>query len=449
MSKRVLCAAALLALGLVIVLPVRSALADLKGRQRVVLMDGKFIDGEVISETRDAYVIQSKPGITSTVRKNQVARIVPITETGAMTNDIHAPGTPQKADAAALISDSEISNIIGDVSVDEGDIEGDTASMDEMGEALEVDESAVNEMKKIAGAKAKVLRKPHFVLVYTSEDELARKLASLLESVYRWNVKMANMLGVPTVKPAHALEVYFFGTHQEYEAYGNTRGGIPPGAIGFYMRTNNRSAFFDLNDEPGLAELGKRLKEKDIHWRIRQYVSNRIKKRQDFLNQTVVQHEAAHHIHFNIGIFPREGDLPRWMTEGLAQMFEAPPTKLGTGLGAVNNYGLHEFKDQFYPRVEALGDFRRFIVDQSAFTLSRHSYCKAWALCHYLWKTKRDKFALWMQLMSKRESNKDVTPTQVQKEFEDLFGTVDEKWVADFHKYITSLQVAHSVLPDE
>jgi hypothetical protein len=275
-----------------------------------------------------------------------------------------------------------------------------------------------------------------------------------MEGIYKWVVKYQEMLSVPVKKPEHKLEIYFFATNEEYRKYmALTLGDIIPSAIGFYVRDENRSAFFDLADEPGIAAMKRQLAEPGVDFRQKRLITNRMNRWSDHYNYTVIQHECAHHIHFNTGVFPKRGDMPRWMTEGLACMFETPPSDAGGSLGSVNHSRLNRFR-QIYdwePRrgtdYRRLGDLRLFIVDDSQFQ-GEPSYALGWAIHQYLWKAHRPKYAQYMQKMAAREEDVDVDQTKRQQEFEDLFGEVNEEWIKKFIEYINSLQLKPSLLPE-
>jgi hypothetical protein len=77
------------------------------------------------------------------------------------------------------------------------------------------------------------------------------------------------------------------------------------------------------------------------------------------------------------------------------------------------------------------------------------SYSLGWALQQYLYKESREKYLKYIQLLSRREDGQEMDIGARQKEFEDLFGTIDEKWIEKFHNYVMKkLQLKESVLPD-
>jgi hypothetical protein len=432
--RNILIAAGVL-LGMAVVLPATAQ--EKSGRYKVVLMNNSVVEGD-LTEVDGGYQIKNRYGILIKLKKSEVRRMEKLADAPAAAESENAPSV-----ALAAISEEDILRVLGDDALEESDVESTMVDLS----PLPVDESSVSEMLKIAGAGASAqrLETDHFVLVYSSSKETARTLGARLESVYTWCHKFMDMLGIQAVRPDYKLEIYFYNTHQEFKAYGNNQGGVPDWAAGFYIRTNNRSAFFDLNDEPTVAGYKKQLE--NAHWRQKQYWNNRIKRYSDFLNLSVIQHEAAHHIHFNVGIFPKKGDMPRFLTEGLAQMFELPPGKLGGGLGATNHYRLAQFHQQFNRKQggnpNAIIPLRTFITDdQNGWPAA---YPQAWALTNFLWKKHRDGFASYMQKMANREDGVEITETQRQQEFEDLFGPcseLDEK----FKDYSLGLQFRRSAI---
>lgn len=438
MRIRTILLAAGVLLGLFVALPAAQAQEKKSGRYKVVLMNNSVVEGD-LTEVDGGYQIKNKYGITITLKKSEIRDMTPLAGAAPADGDSENP----IAEATAGISEEDILKVLGDDALEESDVELTVVDLS----PLPVDESSVSEMMKIAGSgvAASRLETDHFILIYTSDKETARKLGARLESVYTWCHKFMDMLEIQPIRPDYKLEIYFYNTHEEFKAYGNNQGGIPDWAAGFYIRTNNRSAFFDLNDEPTVANYKKQLE--DAHWRRKQYWNNRIKRYSDYMNLSVIQHEAAHHIHFNVGIFPKKGDMPRFLTEGLAQMFELPPGKLGGGLGATNHYRLASFQGSFNKKYggnpNAVIPMRRFITDDQHGWPA--AYPQAWALTHFLWKKHRDQFAIYMQKMANREDGVELTETQRQQEFEDLFGPCDEL-DEKFKDYIFGLQFRRSAL---
>ncbi|RMF76989.1 MAG: DUF1570 domain-containing protein [Planctomycetota bacterium] len=412
------------------------------GREyRIIQTNGKEIVGKV-TELPNDYKITVGAGITVKIPKNRVYKIVEVKTAGN-----RPPGGTNAF--RRMITDEEIEEVLGSEHVELGPSDIDEEY--DLRAPLPVDEVSVREMERIAGVKAKRLYTDHFVLVYTSSLEKARKLASRLESVYEWNVKFMEMLDIPrTTRPDAKLEIFFFGTHPEYDAYQRFNGWSAFGAIGFYMRTNNRSAFFDMETFPPYKAQLEQARNPNVPPQERRRIKNMVLRTIEHDNLEVVQHEAAHHIHFNIGIFPRGGDLPTWMTEGLATMFEAPPSEVGASLGAVNHYRLFHFRRFYGDHGQNLPPLKLFILNDGMWN-GFPSYSIGWALNHYLFRNFREEYGEWMRLLAKRPDDfvTRIETSKKQEQFEDIFGEVDDDWIKAFNDYIASIQLNRAALPPD
>ncbi len=421
------------------------------GTQRIQRTDGRTFEGEVEVDDDGGYLVKMSSGITVKIPKNQVMRIVAVRERDPRPQIGTTPAAKVDLD---YISDSDIDFIIGGV----------TVNLEEMHEgggdptkALPVNESSVAEMKRIAGSGAEVstLETAHFVFVYTSDRSLARELASRLESVYRWNVRLLDMLGIPYRQPKYKLEVFFFGEHEEYARYQNFLGTPDSvGTLGFYRPDNNRSAFFDMNTWPPTKVRLERAKNPNIPYAERRKERNLVTRWNEHNNVEVVQHEAAHHIHFNIGMFNVDafpvGALPRWTVEGLATMFEMPPSRVGASFGATNHVRLEQFRRFFGTRGQRLPNLTNFILDDWVFLSGGGTfYPLGWALTHYLWNSHREQYGEWVLWLYTRADEGELSKDEKQKKFEELFGEVDDDWKKKFVEYMNGIQLRRSVLPPD
>lgn len=413
---------------------------------RIIQTNGKEVRG-VVTVLPDAYKIRYASGITITIPKNRVAKVLEVEAAKNKATANAALGTTTRR----RISQAEIEEILGSDNLDIGS--PDRIEQVDLRAPFPTDMSSVREMLQIAGKKARYLDSfPHFVLVYTSDRQKAHALGARLEAVYEWNIRYMEMLDLPRTRaPDAKLEIFFFGTWDEYRSYqALSLGQMMEGAIGFYMPTNNRSAFFDMMTYPPFKRDLERAKDPSVPWRERQKIKSRLKHEVAHKNLEVVQHEASHHIHFNVGIFPSRGDVPRWMAEGLATMFEFPPTEVGASLGAINHFRLYWFRRVFGEHGEKLPDMRQFILNDGVFMqLGFNGYSIGWALNQYLFHKHREQYAKWMRLLGKRDSDFGIRIDLAtkQKQFEDIFGEINDEWVKEFNDYIASIPLRRAVLP--
>jgi len=446
--------------------------AQVQGQYRIELMNGRYVEGEVQEQPDGSYQVKTKHGVTVTVKRNEVRSLRALGEARAPSiTPANAPaGTPRGAVAEATaglrrpISAEEIEELL----------EGITANPDEslvgvdrgdMMSALPLDEDSLLEMMRDAGIPRQegvpfegethpgVLVKDHFVMVYTSSKESARALGSRLEAVWRWNVKFMNMMGLPARRPEHKLEIYYFATWDEFDRYSRNKGReLPPGVLGYYAPDINRSHFFDLSSMPGLKDYLERLKDPQTPWREKQRATNVINRLVEQQNIETIQHETGHHIHFNIGLFPRDGltreaSVPVWLVEGTTMLFEVPPSKAGAGLGVLNHSRLFNLRQRFGFRPLDPQRWKLFLTDNSEWFTSEwtvaDSYQLGWAMVYYLWREHRQGYAKYLRKVFGREEA--LSRTEWEAELVECFGPLNEKWFEKFYAFLDSLELKPSL----
>jgi hypothetical protein len=409
---------------------------------RILLTNGKEVIGEVV-ELEDVYKVKMASGtIVQTIQKSQVRELIPLEEKGS------APEKGSLRRSAADITDAEIEEILGSESVEDLYVWDYIEQIDLM-DPLDLDEESVQEMLRFAGKNAKTLETPHFVFVYTSDRAAALRLAQRLETVYRWNVTFMNMFDIPPTRPEKKFEVYYFNTFEEFLGYQTLCGFMTGGALGFYMRTNNRCAFFDMNTYPPIAQNLERSKDKNLPLQERRRLKNEYQRWANWMNLGVVQHESTHAIQFNIGIFPKEADTGKWMTEGLCVQFEVPPSVAGGSLGSINYSRLNDFHKMYGPKGERVPwEFVKRMILSDA--MGYHDYVMGWAINYYLRKEHKDEYGEWMRLLAAREDDWTIRidPTQRLADFENIFGKVDEEWVKAMFDFIGSIPMRSEAIID-
>ncbi len=429
------------------------AQAQVAGRYRIDLMNGQAVEGDVKEMPDGSYEVKTKFGVVVTVKKSEVRGLRALEE--AATDGKSGADKSAKTSATLLrreISDAEITAVLADI-VARPDESLAGADRDEMLAELPVNDESLDDMKRIAGPESKVLLKPHFVMVYTSTTDQAQKLGSRLESIYRWKIQFMHMLERPVQRPPSKLEIYYFGTFKEFQNIS----AMPMGVAGFYRPDDRRSYFFDFETHPFIADAVTRAKDPKTPWQERQRLRNRITRYCENQNLEVIQHEAGHHIDFNIGLFPNNGltrkaSVPLWLVEGTTMMFEVPPTSAGASLGVMNNLRLNEVRSIWGKHPLSAPEWKRFIIDNSMWTHPPKggvaaSYCLGWSLVYYLWKTHRLEYGKYCKAVYEREEDVEMSNSDREKEFENLFGRVDEEWIKNFYKFLDSLQLKRSLLP--
>lgn len=428
----------------------------IKGRYRIYLLNGNSLEGDVTQLADGSYQVENvngKKGVTATVRRNQVARVVPIEEEKAEPAPApdapggslkHAPGRRRP------IADTEIQEILEGVKA-EVDPEALGVKIADLSAPLPKDDDSAKDMHRLANSDKEWIT-DHFLMVYTGPDKEARSLGSRLESVWRWNVKFIQMLQLPARRPEHKLEVFFFDKYEDFRSYSLAQGDdVSGGVLGYYRPDWNRSHFFNMETYPYVVARLEALKGQrgpEVA-RVRANVQGWI----DYENVSVIQHEAGHHIHFNIGLFPRatlssDNPCPRWLVEGTTMLFEFPQNVAGAGIGTINHGRLSEIKEMIKGQKPGTQWWKNFIINDGVFfSMGGAGYPPAWSLVNYLWHEHRDGYAKYLHRMFGREPDFRMSQGEKLTEFEDCFGTLDDKWIERFHKYLDNLRVDTRFIP--
>ena len=449
MLKRTACLSVLLLIGVAVAATLTPAFGDdIEDGQiyRIIRTNGREVIGEV-TEVGNVYKVKVASGITVTIRKSEVRSLTPLSN--------------EQPDAARTgfrrhaldITDQEIATALGDESVEDLYVWEYVQEIDLMDE-LDLDLESLEEMKRFAGVQAKWLDTDHFVCVYTSDAAAARRLVARLETVYEWNATFMRLFDIPPKRPEHKLEIFYFGTYDEFRTYATLCGHMAEGAAGFYMRTNNRCAFFDNLTYPQIAQTLEALKDKNVPFERRRKLQNELARWANYFNLAVVQHEATHAIHFNIGVFPKEARIGKWMIEGLCVQFEVPPTQEGGSFGSLNYYRLDSFHKMYMagpPGDERVVVPWTFVKNLTLAPGSGiHDYVMAWALNYYLRKQFKEEYGEWMRHLAGLEDDwtVEIGTTTRLADFEDLFGKLDEEWVQEFYDWVAAIPMKKSAIAE-
>lgn len=284
-------------------------------------------------------------------------------------------------------------------------------------------------MQRRAGDAPRRVETEHFVVVHTSAEPLARAVARRLEAVYQAHVRFIGALDIPVRRPKHKLEVYCFANHEQFGRYQATLASNGRDVLGFYDTELNRSAFFDLDTHPTLLAIRAAVEQSEPARRAE--LQRRLHRRREWLWLSIIQHEAAHQVQFNIGLIPSSDVAPTWLAEGLATLFEVPLELSETPRECLNGYRLHEFRKLYGRGRETLGDLRRFLVDDEAWCGGK-CYPLAWALTRHLLEEHREGFAALLRKVA-TDGGLPGAPAQRQAILDELLGPIDEAWIERFY----------------
>ena len=144
-----------------------------------------------------------------------------------------------------------------------------------------------------------------------------------------------------------------------------------------------------------------------------------------------VRHEAAHQSAFNYGVHSRVTDTPKWITEGIGQMFE-PAAMTSTQSGSsirdrVNMDSMRYIRAKYQVRNDAqfskaifqlIGDDTMFRNDSTVDA----AYALSWAMMFYLAERQPKEFARLLNHTAKRPPFRPYPRSERVRDFEKIVG---------------------------
>lgn len=206
--------------------------------------------------------------------------------------------------------------------------------------------------------------------------------------------------GVPTREPEFPLVAVVLNSRDEFDRF--LKNYQPENAqnevLGYYSPRSNRTITYDQTSERS----GGRS------------------------NIETLIHEATHQIAFNTGIHSRFSPMPRWFTEGLATMFEAPGVHHSVShperQQRLNSKWQSFIRSKSEPG-DSSGILAELIANDDLFRRNpEKAYGYSWALTFYLAETQPEKYAQYVQSVSQRTRFLDYPSQKRLEDFVKIFG---------------------------
>lgn len=190
-----------------------------------------------------------------------------------------------------------------------------------------------------SAAARSTIHSTHFAIEFDTPPAVAQALLTRAEATFAAVIAFCSRLGIPVHSPV-ALRIILHNDRARYERNRLRAGLQGVGVMGYYRHDGNTVVLLDVSRHPTVQRINELLKR--MHEKSERGASDvdgekasatgleRLRAERDVLveriNRLVVQHEVAHQVFFNIGVFSRADPAPDWLNEGLACMFE---TSLG------------------------------------------------------------------------------------------------------------------------
>ncbi len=254
----------------------------------------------------------------------------------------------------------------------------------------------------------------HYVVVHPRGSQ--NDWAARFEELYRSFRAYFRVRGFEVEEPKFPLVAIVYRNRGDFtRASADVLNELPEGSPGYYDGFTNRVQLFDVTTENG------------ADWTT---------------NADLIVHEATHQTAFNVGIHNRFADQPKWLTEGLATMFEAR--------GVWNSQSFHTFKDRI--NEGELAAFRAGLAKRRPGTLANlvasdrlfrtdanAAYAEAWAMMLYLCETHPRELAEYFRKTAARADFSSYFAAQRVADFQECFGNDFKQLEANFLNWMKEI----------
>ncbi len=190
-------------------------------------------------------------------------------------------------------------------------------------------------------------------------------------------------------------------TRGEFDRFLNAYHEYDSNVLGYYSTTSNRIITYDQTNG----------RSNNQNW---------------FFNADTVIHEATHQTAYNTGIHSRFTPVPRWVSEGLAMLFEAPGvnnsmyfTRQSDRINRDRLIGLKHF----YEQGKIKGKMSELILNDELFRSDAQlAYALAWGMTFYLSEKKPNGYRDFLRLDGQRADFSNYSPNQRAQAFAAAFG---------------------------
>lgn len=257
----------------------------------------------------------------------------------------------------------------------------------------------------------------HYLVVHPAGRRDA--WAPRFEKLYRSFVHYFSARGWRLTEPRFPLVAVVFPRQADFQRQAAREGvGASGGMLGYYSPTTNRILMFDATAGSAGAD-----------WTI---------------NAETIIHEAAHQAAFNTGVHSRFGVAPRWVVEGLGQMFEARgvwQSRNHPHAGDRINRGRLQSWRQYARSQRPADAIAQLVSSDRAFqTNVDGAYSEAWALSFFLCETEPKKYFQYLAKTAATKPFSDYRAPERLKDFTDAFGSDLSMLDARLQRFIAGLK---------
>lgn len=273
-------------------------------------------------------------------------------------------------------------------------------------------------LQKEFGAKYQVSVSPHFVVVHPPGSY--NVWAAPFEELYGRFHAYFRSRGMQLESPDFPMVAVVLRTRGEFDRFLTTYHSYDRQVLGYYNPRSNRIITYD--------QAGGKSRSKE--W---------------FFNTSTIIHEATHQTAFNTGLHSRYAPVPRWISEGLAMLFEAKGVNNSMYYGKqedrINRDRLVSLK-RFYQQGAVKGKLRSLILSDDLFRSNPQlAYALSWGTTFYLSEKRPTKYMMFLKNDASRSDFQGYSSKQRAQDFARVFGNDVRGLEARMEQFFTDLKV--------
>lgn len=294
------------------------------------------------------------------------------------------------------------------------------------------DESPVRFARKL-GPKFVVNTSGPFAIISDSDVATVRETLAMANDTRGRVEAFAQSLDLKPRLQAASMTVVLFEEWGGYEEFAKSRGFVVSEAVpGFFDEASNRCYLFNYSNAaivrqkrgemiaaragllPAADPAMTAVQREQRMARIRK-VEAQLEEHLQLISATVVRHEIAHQVLWNLGLQRADQARRRWLKEGLAMQFETAD--------GVNKYRLADWKTiDWSAGSVALKDIVRDATRIGPGAANpQQAYAAAWGLVRYLVTVKPKEFGAYLRATGSWEKS----DADCLQGFEEAFGVLD------------------------
>jgi hypothetical protein len=275
-----------------------------------------------------------------------------------------------------------------------------------------------SKLQKEFGSKYQVSVTRNFIVVHPPGDY--QVWAMPFEKLYaRFDAYFATR-GLSPEEPEFPMVAIVLRTRGEFDKFLRAYHDYDSKILGYYSPRSNRIITYDQ----------RRGSSHDQSW---------------FFNADTIIHEATHQTAFNTGIHSRFAPVPRWISEGLAMLFEAPGVNNSMHYtrqrDRINRERLIDLK-RYYQQDRVKGTISKMVASDQIFRSDpTRAYAISWGLTFYLSEKRPEDYLRFLRADGNRSNFAGYSAKERYRAFGREFGTEFSNLEARMERFIVGLNV--------